>query len=364
MLSNPQLYDTWRKQLHQLTPDQCESRLTNMLWLVVGLYLAQSVHLTLIARKLPIRVQKLSLDKRLRRFLANGAIRVREWYHPMATWLLQAASSAGQAHLIIDASKVSAGHQLLMVGIAYRGRALPLAWTWVKCAKGHSTTAKQIRLLSYVQSLLPLGVRVSLVGDSEFGRPLLIEYLDQWGWDYALRQPGNHLTMTKGDPTWRRLDSFDLQPGTTIWIGRTLLTRDGAYPTNLLLHWQKGQREPWFLATNLVVPRSILRLYRRRMWIEEMFGDMKGHGFDLEVSRLRHFLRLSRLTLAICLVYIWLVALGEHVLLTNLLALVDRADRRDLSIFRLGWDFLERCLTLCDPFPELFIPNFCSVSGS
>jgi hypothetical protein len=364
MWFNPQLYDTWRKQLHQLTPDECESRLTNMLWLVIGLYLARSVHLTLIARKLPIRAQKLSLDKRLRRFLANGAVRVREWYDPMATWLIQAASSAGQVHLIIDGSKVSAGHQLLMVGVAYRGRALPLAWTWVKCAKGHSTTAKQIRLLSYVQGVIPLGVQVSLVGDSEFGRPLLLEYLDWWGWDYALRQPGNHLVMTKGDPTWRRLDSFELCPGTTIWIGRTLLTRDSAYPTNLLLYWQKGEKEPWFLATNLLTPRSILRLYRRRMWIEEMFGDMKGHGFDLELSRLRHFLRLSRLTLAVCLVYVWLVALGEHVLLANLLALVDRSDRRDLSVFRLGWDFSERCLALCDPFPDVFIPNFCSVSGS
>lgn len=40
MMSNPQLYNTWRKQLHQLTPDRCESRLQNMLWLIVGMFLA------------------------------------------------------------------------------------------------------------------------------------------------------------------------------------------------------------------------------------------------------------------------------------------------------------------------------------
>ena len=43
MQFNPQLYDTWRKQLHQLIADECESCLTNMLWLIIGLYLAQSV---------------------------------------------------------------------------------------------------------------------------------------------------------------------------------------------------------------------------------------------------------------------------------------------------------------------------------
>jgi hypothetical protein len=364
MLSNSQLYDTWRKQLHQLTPDRCESRLQNMLWLIVGIFLCKSVHLTKVASKLPLRAQKLSLDKRLRRFLNNHAVRPREWYHPVASLLLEAASSGGQVHLIIDCSKVSAGHQLLMVGIAYRRRALPLAWTWVRCPKGHSTTRKQIKLLSYVQSLIPYGTQVSLVGDCEFGRPLLLEYLDWWGWDYALRQPCNHLVMTKGDPEWRRIDSFDVQPGTTIWIGNIVLTRDSAYPTNLVLHWARGEKEPWFLASNLPEPRAVLQRYRRRMWLEEMFGDMKSNGFDLERSRLRHFLRLSRLTLAVCLLYVWLVAMGEHVLTASLCAEVDRADRRDLSIFRLGWDFIERRLALHDPFPDVFIPNFCSVSGS
>ena len=72
MLSNSDLYRTWRKRLAQLSPDDCASRLTNMLLLVVGMFKAQSVHLSLIARKLPIRAEKLSLDKRLRRFFENG----------------------------------------------------------------------------------------------------------------------------------------------------------------------------------------------------------------------------------------------------------------------------------------------------
>ena len=34
--------------------------------------------------------------------------------------------------LIVDGSKVGFGHQLLLLAIAYRRRAIPLAWTWVK----------------------------------------------------------------------------------------------------------------------------------------------------------------------------------------------------------------------------------------
>jgi hypothetical protein len=44
--------------------------------------------------------------------------------------------------------------------------------------------------------------------------------------------------------------------------------------------------------------------------------------------------------------------------------LVDRHDRRDLSLFRIGWDFVERCLSLADPIPIILPSNLCLVSGS
>jgi len=61
------------------------------------------------------------------------------------------------------------------------------------CARlrGHSSQHKQLALLSAVRDLLPTGVRASLVGDTEFGHTLVLEYLDHWGWDYALRQAGH-----------------------------------------------------------------------------------------------------------------------------------------------------------------------------
>ncbi len=359
----PALYCTLHNVMMQRIPDECESRLSNLLWLMMGMFLARSVQLNLVARKLPLTARKLSTVQRLRRFLRNGAVQVREWYAPTAQALLLAAGSGGQVRLIMDSTKVSGRHRLIMVSVGYRRRSVPLAWIWARGARGHCTTQVQIKLLGYVQRRLPLGVQVSLVGDCEYGNPLLIEYLDHWGWAYALRQPGDHLVMTKGDGQWQRIEDLPLTSGETQWWGRVVLTRASAYPVNLVLHWQPGQKEAWYLATSCLTPQSTLALYRRRMWIEEMFGDMKIPGFDLEASHLRHFLRLSRLTLAVCLLYVWLIALGEYVLTQALAPEVDRHDRRDLSIFRLGWDFLERRLALSDPIPLVFIPSFCSVYG-
>ncbi len=351
MLSNSQLYSRWRTWLVQLSPEKCTSRIVNMQHLIIGIYKAGSVHLSKIACKIPVRAQKLSLVRRLRRLLSNPAIRVREWYEPVARVLLQAAASGGQIHLLIDTSKVGFGWQLLMVGIAYRRRALPLAWTWVRSQRGHSSARTQLALLRYLHRLMPAGVSVSLVGDCEFKSMQVAAQLEAWQWDYALRQPSH-------------LDEFPLQPGDLVWQGNVLLTGSHRYQTHLVWYWKPGEAAPWYLATNQPAPHGALQLYRRRMWLEELFGDLKQHGFDLEATHLRHFLRLSRLTLAVCLLYLWLVATGHHVLASNLLSHVDRSDRCDLSIFRLGWDFIERCLALNDPIPIALIPNFCSVSGS
>jgi len=73
-----------------------------------------------------------------------------------------------------------------------------------------------------------------------------------------------------------------------------------------------------------------------------MFGDMNKHGFDLESTLLRHFLRLSRLTLAVALLYVWLVSVGAQTIHAGQRHRVDRKERRDLSIFQIGLRFLER----------------------
>ena len=106
----------------------------------------------------------------------------------------------------------------------------------------------------------------------------------------------------------------------------------------------KGEEEPWCLATNLPDREMALRYYRRRMWIEEMFGDLKKHGFDLESYMLHDFLH-SRLTLAVAFLYVWLISVGGRTIHSGLRHLVDRNDRRDLSIFQIGLRYIQRRMT-------------------
>jgi len=339
-----ELYHIWNQKISQLRPGERITRVRNFTWLVIGMYKSRPVHLSKIADKIPGTAYLPSVTRRLSRFLDNPAIRVRAWYEPIAQSLIHRLAQ-GELRLIVDGSKVGFGHQLLLVAIAYRKRAVPIAWTWVKSKRGHSTVSKQKALLAYVHSLIPPAVPVILVGDAEFGEVEVQKLLKRWHWHYVLRQKGRYLVKPMGHSHFQRLDSLVNKPGQRVWLLNCELTAKYAYPVNLLAYWKVGEKEPWFLATDLACPQATAKAYRRRMWIEETFGDLKGNGFDLESTHLRNFLRLSRLTLAVVLPYVWLLAQGSQVIKSGKRYLVDRSDRRDYSIFRLGRNMIERYLT-------------------
>jgi hypothetical protein len=144
---------------------------------------------------------------------------------------------------------------------------------------------------------------------------------------------------------WHSFGSRVDKPGQSRWLGRSWLAESEIYSVNLLVHWAIGEKEPWCLATNLPDQKLTLQAYGRRMWTEEMFGDLKRHGFDLESTMLQHADRLSRLTLAVVLLFVWSVSTGGRSIHEGRRHLVDRHERRDLSIFQIGLRFIERQLT-------------------
>jgi hypothetical protein len=64
------------------------------------------------------------------------------------------------------------------------------------------------------------------------------------------------------------------------------------------------------------------------------------------------------------LLFIWFIAHGVAITLLSLASLVDRADRRDLSFFRRGFDWLDRVLEINDVLPPDFFPSFEMALGS
>ena len=110
----------------QLRPTERQTRLRNFSWLVAGLSLSRSVHLSKIANMIPSKQATLpSVLCRLSRLVDNPSIHVKECYEPLARRLLECqARKLGEVRLIVDGSKFCFKHRLLMVGLAYPKRAI------------------------------------------------------------------------------------------------------------------------------------------------------------------------------------------------------------------------------------------------
>ncbi len=85
------------------------------------------------------------------------------------------------------------------------------------------------------------------------------------------------------------------------------LTAEQYGPVSILAIWEAGYEEPLYLVTNMADLKAALALYRKRAHIETFFSDQKSRGFHIHKSHLSDPKRLTRLLIASCLAYLWVV---------------------------------------------------------
>jgi hypothetical protein len=88
--------------------------------------------------------------------------------------------------------------------------------------------------------------------------------------------------------------------------------------------------------------------------IETFFSDQKSRGFRLHKSHISESTRLSRLLMAACLAYIWIVYLGALCEQDGWVCIIHRGDRCDLSLFQLGLRLLDHLLNEGCTIPVAF----------
>jgi hypothetical protein len=121
-------------------------------------------------------------------------------------------------------------------------------------------------------------------------------------------------------------------------------TRDAYGPVMVLCCWAKGEVDPLYLVSNMSLAEEAIQYYQKRFRIETFFSDQKSRGFNIQKSHLEDCQRLSRLLIASCLAYIWIVYLGSLGKTERWQSIIHRKNRCDLSLFQLGLRLLEHFL--------------------
>jgi hypothetical protein len=331
--------------------------LTTLAALISGIVGSKSTQLPTIATKVPDGNKLESRVKRFARWLSNDHVTAGGYFLPYAEVLL-AHLALQTLVLVIDGSVVGRGCVALMLHVVYKGRALPLAWLVRQGKKGHFPEDLHIALVQQVQELLPAGAAVVLLGDGEFDGIDFQHTLEEAGWSYVCRT-GMHITASwNGAPF--RLDALGAcsKPGTLIELKEVLFTEEAYGPIMLICCWATGYKDPLYLVTNLPSAETACRFYEKRFRIETFFSDQKSRGFHLHKSHLSEPQRLSRLLMAACLAYIWIVYLGSICMKEGWIEIIHRRHRCDLSLFQQGLRLLDHLLK-----EDLSIPVAFHLSG-
>jgi hypothetical protein len=351
MTDRHRVYTKVKKTLKQMMKLDHQGQVVTLAMMISGIVMSRKAQLSEMSSEIPTETKEKSVEMRMRRWV-KADLDVEGVYMPFARQILESLSHLPLV-LVMDGSQAGRGCMVLMVGVLYQKRALPIAWLVYKGRKGHTSAQRHRQVLEKVCPLLPAGSEVVLLGDAEYDTSEMLDWIKQnTTWKYVLRtSPQIYVQTQEGSQPIR---DYPLEKGYLFYLNDVGFTQTSTLTLNVIGWWGAQYEEPIFLITNLEQAYAACRYYRRRFRIETFFSDQKSRGFHIHKSHLAEPARLSRLLIAACLAYIWMITQGLQVIAENKLSLIDRTERRDKSLFRLGLDWIKYALKHSLDFHPLF----------
>ena len=320
--------------------------------LIAGIVTGRNAQLSSVSAETATKAKDKSTEMRLRRWVKHESIDADVIYMPFAKQVLEALSAL-PLFLVMDGSQVGRGCMVLMVSVLYQKRALPICWVVYKGKKGHTTAQRHIEALTKTLPLIPAETRVILLGDAEYDTTeMLLWVKEQERWDFVLRT-SPQIYVQEGSQS-QPISAYPLAKGQVFQRHQVGFTQEAAVCLNLVGWWGSRYDGPLYLVTSLDNGYQACKYYRRRFQFETFFSDQKSRGFHVHKSHLSDPVRLSRLLLAACLAYLWMVCQGLLVIAEKNVGLIDRTDRIDKSLFRLGLDWIHYSLKSNLDFTPIF----------
>ncbi len=345
------VYTKVKKTIKRMLKLDHQGQVVTLAMMISGLVLSGKAQLSAMSSEVPGKTKDQSIEMRMRRWVKED-LDVEAVYMPFARQILEALSHQPLV-FVMDGSQAGRGCMVLMVGVLYQKSALPIAWLVYKGKKGHATADRHIQALEKIIPLLSQDSQVVLLGDAEYDTTEMLAWIEKnTSWQYVSRTSPQIYVQT--GETGQPIRDYPLEKGRLFFLKNVGFTQTSTVILNVIGWWGSGYEEPIFLVTNLQNAYEACRYYRRRFRIETFFSDQKSRGFHIHKSYLANPARLSRLLIAACLAYLWMFTQGLRVIAENGLSLIDRTDRRDKSLFRLGLDWLKYALKHSIDFQPTF----------
>ena len=246
--------------------------------------------------------------------------------------------------LLVEETSLQGHLKVMVVSVAYRGKAIPLASWCYRQAQGPLGQVDLIlTLLGWVAQGVPPGRSVIVEADRVIvNSPKLLRAIEDLGWYYLVRV-SKGVRVKLADGVQAPIGSLISQEGDS-WEGKVAaFKKAGWIKCRAVLEWGWGNREPWLLLTNHSSAGA--KWYGKRWWEELAFKDCKSNGWNWQRSHVWDPEHANRLCLAMA--YAWIIGLGGRVRdNSQLLAELTRGTGIRNSLFNLGIRYFQRWMSL------------------
>ena len=337
--------------LHQ-TLGWHRARMTFMARFVLCSLQLTTTNLRRIAVALKAEVKETSNYRRIRRFLAGYDLD----YAALSTLLIRLLPQKPPYVLVLDRTEWHFGQtpvNVLMIGIAHRGIAFPVAWTALP-KSGGSGSEEQIEVLDAALCALDAEEVEALTADREFISVSWLKRLQAASIPFVIRlRSDRRLRLGEEGPALpAKMYARGLAIGESRVVGLRRLSgaEEASVAVRVLVRRVGSDAQPLkdrflVLATSGLDPTRGPALYRRRWEVETLFAALKSRGFDLETTHLTAPGRIRRLIGLLAVAFVWSHLVGEKRAETHGPPPRKAHGRRSRSLFRYGLDRLQGILT-------------------
>ncbi len=334
---------TWLEENVQMR----QSRRKTFAALVEGAMRLKGTGVLALGRAMSGPAQAKHRIKRVDRFLGNPQVEVDAVSEAL---FHQLRPSKGPVIVLADWTDRH-DFQQLVLALPRDGRALPFYGLTVEKGDGSGKheglmVAAESQALGALARFCGDTIKPVIIADRGFGNTRWLEEVAKRGWHFVQRLARNHWVSVEGHASV--LGELGIRRGWTArdW-GWGTMKEEPWGPIRLITVFDRDAKEPWYLVTNLdgTPPAEIVRMYKRRMWIEAAFRDLKNRnwGMGMDLARLTQVTRHDRHFIVLAVAYMLLVAFGaaaETAGLGDQLKANTTCDRV-LSLARIGNYFLQ-----------------------
>lgn len=343
----PSVYYQMQQELEERFPALRPAQVAGLALWVFGTIQARSATQSAVVAALLPWGREETLRQRLREGLYDGAdraapcstqIEVRDCFPALLAWVLS-LWDGDHLPLALDATLLNDELVSLTISVLYRGNSLPIAWTVLRANTKGEWRSHLLAMLACLAPVVPRRLEVVVMADRGLWCPCFWHALRQRGW-HPLMRLHPKITFAPHGGERRSVETWVRGPGHAfVAQGVAFRRKDRQLRATLVVIWERGEKEPWVLLTDLSPDPSILRRYGLRVWIEAGFRTLKGMGWQWQRTRRRDPKRVERHWLVMAVAQLWTLAVGTF---AEDAPFVNTGRPRSVSVFRRGLAHLQR----------------------